>query len=213
MKLEEIDIHEVGNTVQIAGAVFQGQGSLLLCMFPACRGEVRSGDVLHDSPEFVDAETGEDYLVEVLDMDVEDWNRFLRQTDVLETKVLAEAEDGKLVKAVLRKTARQISAQVSWDVFRRDGFRCRYCGREDVPLTVDHLVLWEEGGPSVAENLLAACKKCNRKRGSTPYAEWLEGPRYRKTSEGLDPGVRQANLDLVPTLASIPRSHHKKSHR
>ena len=79
-----------------------------------------------------------------------------------------QAEDGTLTKAILRKTARQIEASVSWQVWRRDGCRCRYCGRDNVPLTVDHLVRWEEGGPSTEENLVSSCKKCNQSQGDQP---------------------------------------------
>ena len=61
--------------------------------------------------------------------DTEDWKKVLRQTDLLETEVLALSEDGKLTKAILRKSQRQIEARISWNVFRRDGYRCRYCGR------------------------------------------------------------------------------------
>ena len=213
MKLKDIDIHSIGNTIQLTGAVFQGEGQLFLCMLPANRGEIYSGSVPGEYPEFSDTETDESFDVAVLDMDTEDWKTFIRQTDLLEVEVLAEAADGKLVKAILRKTARQISQQVSWNVFRRDGYKCRYCGRHDVPLTADHLVVWEEGGPSTEENLVAACKKCNKKRGNTQYDQWLKSSRYEKTSMNLDPAVRHANLELVHTLASIPRSHLKKSHR
>ena len=206
MKLKDIDIHAIGNTIQITGAIFSGEGRLLLCMFPDDRGSLY-GDVSREVWMSGRLE------VCVLDMDLDDWNKFLRQTDLLEVEILQQASDGTLAKAVLRKSARQISQHVSWAVFRRDGYRCRYCGRDDVPLTVDHLVLWEEGGPSIEENLVAACKKCNKKRGNTPYAEWLESPRYRGTSENLDPSVRFDNQAMVERLDSIPRSHHKRSRR
>ena len=61
----------------------------------------------------------------------------------------------KLYKAVIRKCQRNIEQGVSWNVFRRDGYACRYCGNKEVPLTVDHLVLWEESGPSTEANLVS----------------------------------------------------------
>ena len=78
-------------------------------------------------------------------------------------------------------------------------------------MTVDHLVLWEDGGPSIEENLLAACRKCNKKRGSISYPDWLNHPYYKTVSEGLTPEVRQLNIELVDTLDSIPLRVHKKS--
>lgn len=214
MELKEIDIHSIGSTVNLAGAVFAGEGKLLLCMFPEDRGELH-GDTPSGYPELLSGPngTGTTLELQVLDMDHEDWKIFLRQTDILEAKVLAEASDGKLAKIILRKSARQISQQVSWNVFRRDGYRCRYCGRDDVPLTVDHLVLWEEGGPSIERNLVAACKKCNKTRGNTPYAQWLLHRRYLQTSKNLEPSVRFDNEAMVGALDDIPRVYQKHTKR
>lgn len=205
MKLNEIDLLKIGNTIQIAGAVYLGEGQVILAMFPDERGSVSPG------ASFEGAEGRS--TVACLDMDLDDWTRFLLQTDVLETEILEKASDGKLAKAIVRKSQRIISQEISWSVYRRDGYRCRYCGVDNTPLTVDHLVLWEEGGPSIEANLLSACRKCNRVRGNTQYAAWLEHPRYRATSKNLDEATRRANLDLVPTLAAIPRSTHQRTRR
>jgi len=55
------------------------------------------------------------------------------------------------------------------NILRRDGHRCQYCGRGDVPLTMDHVHPRSKGGEDAWENLVAACVKCNNKKGdSTP---------------------------------------------
>jgi len=58
-----------------------------------------------------------------------------------------------------------VSPSVRWQVFARDGFRCRYCGvqagQEGVQLHVDHLVSVTEGGDNGRDNLITACQKCN----------------------------------------------------
>lgn len=125
-------------------------------------------------------------------LDLDEWNRLL-------------TADGTIVKALVRKCERLIAGQVSWNVFMRDGFKCRYCGRGDAPLTVDHLVLWEEGGPSIEANLLSACKKCNKARGRMPYAEWLHSPHYLRVSRGLVGAIPTLNEELVAKLDTIPR--------
>lgn len=205
MKLSELNLLSIGNTIQLAGAAFVGEGKLLLCLFPEDSGAIYSGQgqVLFDD--------GEEKEVHVLDMDSDDWAKFLRQTDILEVEVLQKASDGKLAKAILRKSARQIEAKVSWQVFRRDGYACRYCGRDDVPLTIDHLVLWEEGGPSIPANLVAADKRCNKTRGNLSYEQWLEHPYYQRVSAALTEEQRNANRRLVETLAKIPRVVNKRS--
>lgn len=78
-----------------------------------------------------------------------------------------------LQKVILRKSQRQIDQRVSWEVFRRDNFTCVYCGTDNVPMTVDHIILWEYMGDSVPDNLNCSCKKCNKTRGSMDYDEWM----------------------------------------
>jgi hypothetical protein len=183
MKLSDLNILDVGNTIGLVGAVFGGKGSTYLCMFP--------DQEIEDNQE-------------VLDMDLEDWKKFLRQTDLLETEVLSFTADGKLSKAIMRKTQRLIEQRVSWAVYKRDEYKCRYCGRDGVPLTVDHLVLWEEGGPSIEENLTSSCRRCNKTRGRTKYEEWLQHPYYKKVSKSLSDAQREENVALSHTLAGIP---------
>lgn len=55
------------------------------------------------------------------------------------------------------------------EVFARDGHRCQYCGVSGAELTLDHVMPRHRGGPHEWENLVAACRPCNhRKGGRTP---------------------------------------------
>jgi 5-methylcytosine-specific restriction endonuclease McrA len=132
---------------------------------------------------------------------------------VLETVILEKAADGTLAKAIMRKSQRQIDNQVQWRVFRRDKYACRYCGNDACPLTVDHLVTWEDGGPSIEANLLTSCRKCNMIRDTTPYDQWLQHPRYRELSRRLSPAVQADNRALAATLADIPRVMHQRTRK
>ena len=40
-----------------------------------------------------------------------------------------------------------------------------YCQRNDLPLTIDHIVPKSKGGDDTWENLVTACVKCNNKKG------------------------------------------------
>jgi 5-methylcytosine-specific restriction endonuclease McrA len=51
------------------------------------------------------------------------------------------------------------------NILRRDMYRCQYCGRADVPLTIDHIIPKSKGGDDTWENLVAACVQCNNKKG------------------------------------------------
>jgi hypothetical protein len=57
------------------------------------------------------------------------------------------------------------------NIFVRDGYRCMYCGHHFGPdkLTLDHVIPLCQGGRDIWDNLVAACKRCNgRKGGRTP---------------------------------------------
>ena len=51
------------------------------------------------------------------------------------------------------------------EVFRRDGYICQYCGQDGKGLTLDHVVPRHRGGRHVWENVVSACKRCNRRKG------------------------------------------------
>ena len=59
----------------------------------------------------------------------------------------------------------------------RDGATCIWCGRAfagHVTPTTEHVVPRVKGGPSWAENEVAACRRCNADRGHRGPVEWLE---------------------------------------
>ena len=187
IKLDEMDIYDIGNNIQISGIIYSGKGNHYLAFLP---GEI------------------DDSSFRILDMELEDWKKFIRQSDLVETKIITNSSDPKLAKTILRKSARQIDVRISWKVYKRDDYTCRYCGLTGIPLTVDHLVLWEEGGPTIEENLLTSCKKCNKLRGNMPYDEWLNSEIYERRSAKLHPMTRTAN-DLID-LSNIHKVAHIK---
>lgn len=210
-ELKDVNLLAFGNTIHLAGAVYLGEGKVYLAMLPQYGGQATSGQHI---PLFIDEKSEEEFLVDTLDLTREDWKTFMRQCDIMETEILqAAGEDRKLVKAIIRKSQRQISRDVSWRVYRRDNFKCRYCGADDCPLTVDHLVLWEEGGPSTEDNLVSACRRCNNKRGNTQYSEWLKDSYYQRVSKNLSADIWKANKDIVSSLDAIPRLKHKRASR
>jgi hypothetical protein len=63
-------------------------------------------------------------------------------------------------------------------ILERDGARCVWCGRGVgeglVAATTEHVVPRIKGGPSWIENEVAACRRCNGRRGHRTPAEWLD---------------------------------------
>ncbi len=51
------------------------------------------------------------------------------------------------------------------EIFLRDRYACQYCGRETHDLTLDHIVPRHRGGAHSWDNLVAACKACNHRKG------------------------------------------------
>ena len=183
-KFKDIPIYDFGNKLVISGIILTNdENESLLMMLPQKLQELS------------------DKLV-VVAPTIEEWKEYLHQTDLLEVE--GKLEDDQ--KIVLRKGTRNVDGKISWKVFRRDKFKCRYCGISHVPLTVDHLVLWEVGGPTTEENLLTSCRKCNRTRGNMPYEEWIHSLYYiRKSEEYLTEKEREANLALIPTLKNMQK--------
>lgn len=48
----------------------------------------------------------------------------------------------------------------------RDEYTCQFCGTTQGPLTVDHVLPRSRGGLTSWENCVAACLRCNHKKGS-----------------------------------------------
>lgn len=63
-----------------------------------------------------------------------------------------------------------ISRRLRFEILRRDGHTCRYCGAmaPDVSLTVDHVIPSTLGGTDDPANLVAACVDCNNGKASVP---------------------------------------------
>lgn len=63
-----------------------------------------------------------------------------------------------------------LGKKLRFEVFKRDGFRCKYCGATPMQtaLVVDHVVPVAAGGTNEPDNLLTACEPCNQGKGAVP---------------------------------------------
>jgi len=53
------------------------------------------------------------------------------------------------------------------NILKRDDYKCQYCSKQTTPLTLDHIIPKNKGGKDSWENLVAACSKCNTRKGDT----------------------------------------------
>ena len=64
----------------------------------------------------------------------------------------------------------QIKKGQRFDILKRDGFTCQYCGRKPpvVILHVDHILAVALGGSNDDDNLLTSCSDCNLGKSAKP---------------------------------------------
>lgn len=65
---------------------------------------------------------------------------------------------------------KSLSTKLRFDVFKRDGFACQYCGATppQAVLWVDHITPVCDGGGNEIDNLVTSCDRCNLGKGGTP---------------------------------------------
>ena len=83
----------------------------------------------------------------------------------LKAKGILSASEG------LRRTSRDPSLRLRFQVLQRDRFACCSCGaspaiKAGVELHVDHVTPWSKGGQTFLENLQTLCSRCNLGKGA-----------------------------------------------
>ncbi len=57
------------------------------------------------------------------------------------------------------------------EVLLRDDHTCQYCGKRGHDLTLDHVIPRHRGGQHTWENVVAACRSCNHRKGGRMTTE------------------------------------------
>lgn len=79
---------------------------------------------------------------------------------------------------------RPVPARLRFEILRRDGHRCHYCGAsaDEAALHVDHVIPRALGGTNEPSNLVTACAECNGGKTSTaPDQDHVEAVDERAT--------------------------------
>ncbi len=95
------------------------------------------------------------------------------------------------------------------NVFRRDKFRCQYCGEHfaKAELTCDHVVPKANGGKRDWGNIVAACKSCNSRKADRECDECSMFPLNPPVKPTwLPPSAEWINRQTAPVewLAYLP---------
>jgi hypothetical protein len=87
-----------------------------------------------------------------------------------------------------------VSKRMRFEILRRDGFRCYYCGTRGNEttngLTVDHVTPSALGGTDLPENLVAACGDCNGGKSAT----LLDSATVREASTSIAEAAEKVQL-------------------
>jgi 5-methylcytosine-specific restriction endonuclease McrA len=76
------------------------------------------------------------------------------------------------------------------------GRKCAYCGVENVPFEIEHILAKSKGGSNRVSNLCLSCHSCNQAKGNKPIEEFL-----KKKPEVLKRILAQAKTPLKDASA------------
>ena len=96
------------------------------------------------------------------------------------------------------KRPRPVLKMTRKEVLVRDDHTCQYCGRRGHDLTLDHVIPRHRGGQHVWENVVAACKGCNHRKGG----KTLDEARLRLQRVPFEPRSDVYSL-FVPYLQDV----------
>jgi hypothetical protein len=90
-----------------------------------------------------------------------------------------------------------VSKMLRFEVFKRDSFKCQYCGAEapTVLLHVDHIKPVAEGGTNDLTNLITACMPCNLGKRDIPLDEHTAVNKARVQMDELQ--ERREQLEMM----------------
>lgn len=90
-----------------------------------------------------------------------------------------------------------MSQTLRFEVFKRDSFTCQYCGAKapEAILEVDHINPVAKGGDNSIENLVTACKDCNRGKRDRKLSDMSEIEKSRRQLEELQ--ERKNMIDMI----------------
>jgi hypothetical protein len=165
----------------VAKAKVSGYRQIMNCTAPQLKSAV-AGFALHDLDVYWSSLSNE-FNALVIYLDNEEWLEspidvvgrsygsswvVLPDSDSVKKWMTESNVPEKVVKDP--RGSRTARPKLRFEVFRRDSYKCQYCGRSapEYPLHVDHIVPWSKGGKTVIENLVTACSECNLGKSNRP---------------------------------------------
>jgi len=102
----------------------------------------------------------------------------------------------------------KVTKAIRFEVFKRDGFTCQYCGQAppDVELEVDHVDPHSTGGKDGMENYATACFDCNRGKddnalGKLPATITKKKAEAKKKRDEIRKTIEASGIGSLGTLS------------
>lgn len=147
---------------------------------------------------------------------------FMEKADVLEyyDQTVNSPSGSFYIPAVLRvphllqfvKRRRIKNTLSRRNIFQRDNFTCQYCSSRE-NLTIDHVLPIARGGEWKWENLVAACAKCNSKKGQKTLEEASmklhKAPKAPKDYDILAIPLTSTAIKMLKMRKGIPEEWHQ----
>lgn len=102
-----------------------------------------------------------------------------------------------------------LSKKLRFEVFKRDSFKCQYCGRgaPEVVLHVDHIKPVKQDGGNDIFNLITSCADCNSGKGARPLSDNSELDKQKKELDLLN--ERREQIEMLMQWRSGLKSLHE----
>lgn len=78
--------------------------------------------------------------------------------------------DENIWQSICRVERGKVSNKMRFAIYKRDGYRCKKCGKATDDLEIDHIFPIAKGGKSNFENLQTLCHRCNALKSDTVEA-------------------------------------------
>jgi len=94
-------------------------------------------------------------------------------------------------------TRKAISTKTRFEVFKRDSFKCQYCGAAapEAVLHIDHINPVAKGGDNHITNLITSCAACNGGKGARKLDDHSEVAKQKAMLDELS--VRREQLEMM----------------
>lgn len=94
-------------------------------------------------------------------------------------KNVAYVEDG-ILKMKRKCPWRKVMTEITYEIYGKT--ECYYCGKtvSEDEITIDHIYPQDFGGPTISDNMLPSCSKCNVQKGNLDIRQYQKYLKAKK---------------------------------